>query len=127
MIKLTFCLRRKPGLSLDEFQTYWRETHAPLVAKHKETLGIRRYVQCHARPSEADIPMRAARAGSIEAAPEPYDGVAELWFDSFEALAAMGDHPDAAAAGRELLEDEAKFIDLANSPLWFGEENIVIA
>lgn len=126
MIKLTFCLRRKPGMSLESFQTYWRDTHAPLVAKHQSVLGIRRYVQAHARPSPFDDALRASRAGGLEAAPEPFDGVAELWFDSFEALAALADNPEAAAAGLELLEDEAKFIDLANSPLWYGEENIVI-
>ncbi len=126
MIKLTFCLRRKPGLSLEEFQDYWRNNHAPLVAKHKDVLGIRRYVQCHARPSDADMPLRASRASSLEDAPATYDGVAELWFDSFEALAANGDNEAAREAGRVLLEDERKFIDLENSPLWFGEENVVI-
>lgn len=127
MIKLTFCLKRKQGLTLEEFQDYWRNNHAPLVAQHKEVLGIRRYVQCHARPSDADAPLRASRAGSIEQAPDTYDGVAELWFDSFEALAAQADNPAAAEAGRLLLEDERKFIDLDNSPLWFGEENVVVS
>jgi hypothetical protein len=30
--------------------------------------------------------------------------------------------PQGQAAGLELLEDERKFIDLARSPLFFGEE-----
>ena len=34
MIKLVYCLRRKPGMTWDEFSTYWREVHAPLVAAH---------------------------------------------------------------------------------------------
>lgn len=126
MIKITYCLRRKPGMSLKEFHSYWREKHAPLVQKHKDVLGIRRYVQSHRRPSEFEAPARAARAGSIEAAPEIYDGVAELWFDSFEAMMAIADNPEVAVAGLELLEDEAKFIDLANSPIWYGEEHVVI-
>src|SRR5690242_16791764 len=32
VIKLVFVLRRKPSLSREEFQRYWRERHAPLVA-----------------------------------------------------------------------------------------------
>jgi hypothetical protein len=65
--------------------------------------------------------MRKARG-----APEPYDGVAELWWESEEALrAARG--PEAREAGRLLLEDEAKFIDLANSPLWFNHEHVIYA
>ena len=126
MIKLVFCLRRKPGLTREEFQSYWRGTHAPLVKQHAETLGIRRYVQCHSLGTEADAPIRAARAGSLDAAPEIYDGVAELWFDSLEQLAAQAGNPDAVAAGKILLEDEAKFIDLANSPLWFSEEHEIV-
>jgi hypothetical protein len=31
------------------------------------------------------------------------------------------------AAGVELLEDERKFIDLANSPLWLAEEHEIVA
>jgi hypothetical protein len=58
-------------------------------------------------------------------APEAYDGVAELWFESEEAMAA--NTSDAAVkAGAELLADEKKFIDLAKSPLWFGDEHVVV-
>ena len=74
MIKLTYCLRRLPRLSRDEFQRYWRETHAPLVASVKETLRIRRYVQLHSLSADASEQIRASRGG-----PEGYDGVAELW------------------------------------------------
>ena len=47
MIKLTYCLHRLPTLSREEFQQYWRGTHAPLVAAAREALGIRRYIQQH--------------------------------------------------------------------------------
>ena len=120
MIKLTFCLRRLPHLTREEFQQYWREQHAPLVAKHATTLGILRYVQCHTGHPALNAAMQASRGG-----PPAYDGVAELWFESEEAMAANSGEA-AAAAGRELLEDEKKFIDLANSPLWFGDEFVVV-
>ena len=29
-------------------------------------------------------------------------------------------------AGRMLLEDERKFIDLTRSPLWWGEERVIV-
>jgi len=32
----------------------------------------------------------------------------------------------ALAAALELLEDEQRFIDLPRSPLWLGEENVVV-
>ena len=119
MIKLTFCLRRLPHLSREQFQTYWFETHAPLVAKHKDTLRIRRYVQAHAGSDAVNAGIGASRQ-----APEMFDGVAELWWDSFEDIVA-NPNPGAAAAGLELLEDERKFIDLPKSPLWWGEEKVI--
>ena len=121
MIKLTFCLRRLPHLSREEFQVYWREKHAPLVAKHAEVLGILRYVQNHTSHDNLNASMQASRGG-----PPAYDGVAELWFKSEEAMAA-NNSAAAAKAGAELLEDEQKFIDLANSPLWFGDEFEVVS
>ena len=120
MIKLVFCLRRRPELSREEFQRYWHETHAPLVKRHAETLGIRRYVQVHSLPHERQTGLQASRGG-----PEEYDGVAELWYDSLEALMAARSEAT-VAAGRELLEDERKFIDLPNSPLWWAEEREVV-
>lgn len=120
MIKLTFCLRRLPHLSREQFQTYWREQHAPLVAKHAKTLGVLRYVQLHTGHDALNAGIAASRG-----APAEYDGVAELWFESAQAMAANSSEA-AAAAGRELLEDEQKFIDLANSPLWFGDEHVIV-
>ncbi len=118
MIKLTFCLHRLPHLSRAEFQDYWFNTHAPLVASVREALKIRRYVQLHAFPGGEDAPFAVARG-----APEPFDGVAQLWWDSLEDLASST--PEAIRAGALLLEDERKFIDLPRSPLWLGEERVI--
>lgn len=123
MIKLTFCLHRLPSLSREDFQRYWHERHAPLVARHAETLRIRRYVQTHSlvEGDPVNAGLRASRGG-----PADYDGVAELWWDSLEDLAAATASDDGGAAAIELLEDERTFIDLARSPLWLGEERVVI-
>lgn len=117
MIKLSFCLHRLPQLSRDDFQSYWRNSHAPLVKRHRAALRIRRYVQCHALTLALNDAIRAGRS-----APEMYDGVAELWWDSLEDLQAAMTSPDGQAASAALLEDERKFIDLSRSPLWFGSE-----
>jgi uncharacterized protein (TIGR02118 family) len=121
MIKIVFCLRRRPELSREEFQTYWRETHAPLVRSHADALGIRRYVQVHS----VDDAISAAIAGPRHS-PEPFDGVAELWLDSLDALAAAGSSDAGRAAAAALLEDERRFIHLERSPLFFAEEHVII-
>jgi uncharacterized protein (TIGR02118 family) len=122
MIKLVFTLRRREGMTREEFQRYWREEHAPLVQRHAETIHLRRYVQVHMRETHLD----EAISGPRGAEPRFYDGVAELWWDSLDDLTAAFTSEAGLAAAAELLEDEQRFIDLPNSPLWLGEENIVV-
>jgi len=121
MIKLAFALVRLPHLTREQFQEYWLNTHGPLVASVKDVLRIRRYVQLHSMDENFSAGIRASRN-----APPQFDGVAQLWYDSLEDLAALGDDPAAREAGRMLLEDEKKFIDLPKSPLWWGEEKVII-
>lgn len=121
MIKLTFCLHRLPHLSREAFQAYWRDQHAPLVASVADTLGIVRYVQTHAVTHDFNASLQASRAG-----PDMYDGIAEIWFDSWDGLFGAGDNPGFDDAAAALLEDEKKFIDLARSPLWMNEEHVIV-
>lgn len=120
MIKLTFCLHRLPHLTREAFQQYWFEKHAPLVAQYSEVLLIRRYVQMHSVTDEMNGAIRSSRD-----APEMYDGVAELWWDTLEDLRGP-QTPERLAAGQALLEDERKFIDLSRSPLFFGHERVIV-
>ena len=122
MIKLVFSLRRRPDLTRDEFQAYWRDRHAPLVARHADMLRIRRYVQTHARASEVAAAQSAARGSEADV----YDGQAELWWDSLDDIVAAVSTPAGQQAALELLEDERRFIDLERSPLWIGEEHLVV-
>jgi uncharacterized protein (TIGR02118 family) len=121
MIKLVFCLRRRDDLSREEFQRYWFEQHGPLVRSHADTLGIRRYVQVHSIDDGISLAVAGPRSS-----PLPYDGVAELWFDDLEALAAAGSTDEGRAAGAALLADERTFIDLERSPLLLAEEHAII-
>jgi uncharacterized protein (TIGR02118 family) len=120
MIKLTFCLIRRPDFTHEAFLDYWLNTHGPLVASVREVLRIRRYVQLHGLASALAIDPGAARGS-----PPGYDGVAQLWWDSADDLAATTADAAAADAGRLLLEDERRFIDLSRSPLWWGEEHVI--
>ncbi|HZR81265.1 MAG TPA: EthD domain-containing protein [Candidatus Binatia bacterium] len=117
MVKLVFCLHRLPELSREEFQRYWRERHAPLVRSHAAALRIRRYVQLHSLTTPLNDALRASRE-----APEGYDGIAELWWDSVDDIVAATSSEEGRRAGEALLADERRFIDLARSPLWLANE-----
>ena len=121
MIKMTYCLRRLPHLTRESFQDYWRNAHGPLVQQSAAALNIRRYVQHHTAGDPINEAMRKGRG-----APEAYDGVAELWFDSVESMIAGGSTPEGKAAAKALREDEARFIDQTRSPLWIGEDHELV-
>lgn len=122
MIKMIFCLKRRPGLTREEFQRYWREEHAPLVKGHAASLGVRRYVQSHT-VGESRLAMVSEVRGS---AGRDFDGVAELWWDSMDSLLGAVSTEAGQVASLALLEDEARFIDLPNSPIFFAEELEVV-
>ena len=121
MIKLTFVVRRRSDVEPAEFHRYWRDQHGPLVRSLQSVLGIRRYVQTHRMETTMNDLLRASRR-----ALEPFDGVAELWWDDLDALVAATSSTEGSAAGRTLLEDEARFIDLEHSALWLGQEIEII-
>jgi uncharacterized protein (TIGR02118 family) len=69
MIKGIELVKKKQGLSLDEFSSYWKERWAPLFLR--AVPGVRRYVQ-----------NVALRLSDKEPA---YDGIAEIWWDDLQA------------------------------------------
>ena len=117
MVKLVFCCRRRPELSLEQFQKRWLEVHGPLVRRLREQIPqMKRYVQSHTIPGEPSEMLRASRG-----AKPPYDGITEIWFDSLESLGASGEA--GLDAARRLFEDEVEFIDFANSAVFLTEEH----
>jgi uncharacterized protein (TIGR02118 family) len=70
MIKRVSLVTRRSGMSVDEFQRYWRDVHAPLALA---VPGLRAYVQSHTLPETYD---------SAEA--PAFDGIVETWWDSVE-------------------------------------------
>jgi hypothetical protein len=117
-VKLVFCCRRRPELSLEEFQATWLNDHGPLVKRLRAQLPqMRRYVQSHTIEGPATDALRASRGSD-----EPFDGITEVWFDSLESLGG-GAGEDALAAGRQLLEDERRMLDLPRCSVFLTVEH----
>jgi hypothetical protein len=76
-------------------------------------------VQSHTISSPLNDAMRASRD-----ALEPFDGVAELWWESIEAFVAGASSEAGQKAGQLLLDDERRFI--ARSSLMITEESMII-
>ncbi len=118
MIRLTYLLRRKPGMSVEDFQRYWLDSHGPLIASHATDLDILRCIQVRALDQPGGGPIGGPRAPMEE----PYDGVTEIWWDDRETLGAALASADGRAAAAAILTDERNFIDHPNSPLWLNYE-----
>ena len=127
MIKLCFCLVRRPELSREAFQDYWRNQHAPLVRAAAPALAIKRYVQSHSVSEPVLQAAAAARGIPVGDGAQAFDGIAELWFESIESLSAASATEEGRKHAMILLADEAKFIDLPRSRLFGVREIEIIA
>jgi hypothetical protein len=74
VVRLTCLLRRKPGLTPEEFHEHWREVHGPLIVALQCGSHVLRYEQ-HPRPM----------SGYTGADDGGFDGVTVQWFESMDA------------------------------------------
>ena len=119
MIKLVMCLTRRSDLTREEFMDYWENKHGPFFMSNADAMGAKKYVQSQTINSPLNEGMRASR----DMQPE-YDGVAEVWFESEEALIEGMSSPEGQKLGALLLEDEKNFIDHTKSSAFIVVEKI---
>jgi uncharacterized protein (TIGR02118 family) len=111
MVKLTCLVRRRPGMSPEEFHTYWRDHHGPLVASTASGSHVIRYVQHHRSLGDYS---REDDSG--------YDGVTEQWFASMDEYRAHIAEPDFA----KVWADVESFLDVDRLFFVLTEEPVVI-
>ena len=106
-MKLFAFVKRKEGMSREEFLTYWHTQHGPLI---RDTPGLAdhtiSYVQHPAAPQD--------QSG--------WDGVAVQEFASWDAFVAMLSGP----AGDAMRADEANFLDSSSIKVVFTEGEVVM-
>lgn len=112
MIKLIVAVKRKAGMSADDFHRHWRTTHADLVRSSPASRKyIRKYIQCHTLPTEY-------ASGGVA-----FDGTAELWFESIEDKDRFYSDPDYLA---RIQPDESRFADMAGTVFFVTAEETVL-
>ncbi len=112
MVKLFAVLRRRPGMSVEEFVTHWRDRHGPLIAGEPSLARhIVRYEQ-HVRHRPEPL------SGT-----EDVDGVAVQWFTSMDAFVAFMSEP---AYSELIAPDERRFLDLERLEFVITEEPTVV-
>lgn len=105
MTSLIVCIKRKPGMTVEEFSQYWRGHHGPLIRSVPDfTRHLVSYTQYHL--ADQDSPVAKMFGVSSD-----YDGVAVLTFKSAEALEQAFQEP---AYLEHIRPDEFHFVDLEN-------------
>ncbi len=106
MINAITLLKRRPDLSVEQFQEYWRLRHADVIARLP---GVERYAQSHPLPA-------TYRDG------DPiYDGIAELWARNSQAFRDIG----VSEAYKEVQADESHFLDRKSIALVLTDEHLI--
>jgi uncharacterized protein (TIGR02118 family) len=117
MIKSITLIKRKPGLSQEEFIKHYEEVHVPLSLKHFPT--FKRYVRNY-----VIVPPGAEEPG--------FDCIMEIWFDDMEGAKAVSDALGGYSAlggyetelGLIFREDEEKFMDRGSRIAFFVDERV---
>jgi hypothetical protein len=113
MIEVVYCMRRKAGLSREQFVAHWEGVHAPIVMANLAALRLAGYQRTVVlqHPYSARVERRRVMR-------EPYDGIARLAWNSEEDMRLGFESEDALAVQRRLAEDELLFVDQAASCRW---------
>jgi len=114
MFKITMLVKKAPGITQQEFVAHWA-AHSQKVLANQKALNIVRYAKTMPVFPEGQSTRRETAAFS-------YDAMGELWYDSREIFETARQSSAGQAALVALRADEATFVDLAQSVLWFGEE-----
>lgn len=107
MIKVVYCITKKPGLTDEQFFDYWQNVHGPIGASIP---GLRKLIQSR----------RVTVPGDKYAA--DYDGMAELWFDDVAALLKARQSPEWKASSA----DESNFIDSRRCAYFVSQEQSIV-
>lgn len=97
MARLICLLKRKPGMSVEEFREHWQTRHGPLV---RGTEACARHVTFYEQYLPADSPVPLGKG---------FDGVTIMGFATPEDFLAFVAEPDYAT---HIQPDEASFLDL---------------
>ena len=108
MIKLIALLKRKPGISREEFARRWVEDHTRISSELPGLVGYRINIASERQPSGvSDEPL--------------YDGTAEMWWESVDAMESAFNTEVGQLAGADADEFAEVRIHL------YTDEHVVIA
>ena len=111
MHKILIFLKRRPGLSLEEFRDYYESRHVPLCMKYMA--GARRYLRRYVQ-TQADA---AGNPRELD-----FDVITELWFNDRAAFETALKFVGRGILPKEIIADEEQFLDRSKTKfIWVTE------
>ena len=105
--KFLLFLKRKPGMTPEEFQHYYENVHSKLGRQIAPDVGAIKYVRRYIHPLDGSLDRRAE---DME-----YDEITEVWFDDYDKFKAVAERVSRGELAKEVEEDEAKFMERAKT------------
>ena len=109
MFKVVRFVKKRDDITLDQFKEYWLTKHSQLEQVVLEKSAVRKIVATFA-------------TGELISGELPFDGFAELYFDSLEDMRAMF----ASDIPAMMRKDEENFVDMTVEPIRVVTEEYVI-
>ena len=100
--KILLLMKRRPGMSVEDFRDYYENRHVPLALKYDGgamTRYVRRYLE----------PQPNAELGTN--AELPYDVISELWFEDETAFRATLHYMTTSVMPDDVVADEMNLFD----------------
>lgn len=99
--KILLLLKRRPGMSLEDFRDYYENVHSKIGEKYAN--GIVRYVRRYLEPQPNPD---SGVSGEL-----PYDVITELWFEDEKIYKGTVEYLSTSIMPDEVVEDEKRLFD----------------
>jgi len=119
MVKLVQCVRRRADVSVAEFREKWRE-YGELIKAGSVSLGGVRCTLSTALAVKENL-LFSLRRGTQE----PFDGIAEIWFENAPAALAALQRPEWSEGLARFQAFQESFADMERSSFFFAIEDEV--
>lgn len=106
-------MKRKAGLSMEEFKDYYENHHVPLCQKFSG--GLDQYVRRYIYPQHHPVTGPCDDLG--------FDVITELCFESKKVFEGTLNYLTKATMPDEVIEDEMKFLDRTSFRIAYVEEH----
>ena len=99
--KILIFLKRRSGMSIEDFRRYYEEVHVPLCLKFEQSASryLRRFIDPLPNPETGE-------SGDLA-----YDVITELWFEDEAVFRATAKFMSTRSMPKEVVEDEKNLFD----------------